>query len=92
MTLNTGFYLQIYTFITLILCGLVQYFTGMQAVLWLPFCLALVMVGLLVMQTRDGTQGLDDQETIILAVYCSFGVGRPFDLDRGRASGGDNRV
>ncbi len=71
MTLNTGFYLQIYTFITLILCGLVQYFTGMQAVLWLPFCLALVMVGLLVMQTRDGTQGLDDQETIILAVYCS---------------------
>lgn len=57
MTLNTGFYLQIYTFITLILCGLVQYFTGMQAVLWLPFCLALVMVGLLVMQTRDGTQG-----------------------------------
>ncbi|EEV5811067.1 capsular biosynthesis protein [Escherichia coli] len=72
MTLNTGFYLQIYTFITLILCGLVQYFTGMQAVLWLPFCLALVMVGLLVMQTRDGTQGLDDQETIILAVYCSF--------------------
>lgn len=37
MTLNTGYYLQIYTFVTLILCGLVQYFTGMQSVLWIPF-------------------------------------------------------
>ena len=34
MTLNTGYYLQVYTFVTLILCGLVQYFTGMQSVLW----------------------------------------------------------
>ena len=30
MTLNTGYYLQVFSFITLILCGLVQYFTGMQ--------------------------------------------------------------
>lgn len=37
MTLNTGYYLQVYTFVTLILCGTVQYFTGMQSVLWIPF-------------------------------------------------------
>ena len=61
MTLNTGYYLQVYTFVTLILCGLVQYFTGMQSVLWIPFFLTLLMVGLLVMQTRDGSLQLDAQ-------------------------------
>ena len=72
MTLNTGYYLQVYTFVTLILCGLVQYFTGMQSVLWIPFFLTLLMVGLLVMQTRDGSLHLDAQETIVLALYFSF--------------------
>lgn len=72
MTLNTGYYLQAYTFITLILCGLVQYFTGMQSVLWIPFFLTLLMVGLMVMQTRDAPLQLDAQETIILALYFSF--------------------
>ena len=72
MTLNTGYYLQVYTFVTLILCGLVQYFTGMQSVLWIPFFLTLLMVGLLVMQTRDGSLQLDAQETIVLALYFSF--------------------
>lgn len=72
MTLNTGYYLQVYTFVTLILCGLVQYFTGMQSVLWIPFFLTLLMVGLLVMQTRDDSLQLDAQETIVLALYFSF--------------------
>lgn len=72
MTLNTGYYLQAYTFITLIVCGLVQYFTGMQSVLWIPFFLTLLMVGLLVMQTRESPLHLDAQETIILALYFSF--------------------
>lgn len=72
MTLNTGYYLQVYTFVTLILCGLVQYFTGLQSVLWIPFFLTLLMVGLLVMQTRDGSLQLDAQETIVLALYFSF--------------------
>lgn len=44
---------------------LVQYFTGMQSVLWIPFFLTLLMVGLLVMQTRDGSLQLDAQETIV---------------------------
>lgn len=30
------------------------------------------MVGLLVMQTRDGSLQLDAQETIVLALYFSF--------------------
>ncbi|QLR72035.1 capsular biosynthesis protein [Citrobacter freundii] len=72
MTLNTGYYLQAYTFITLILCGLVQYFTGMQSVLWIPFFLTLLMVGLMVMQTCESPLHLDAQETIILALYFSF--------------------
>lgn len=85
MTLNTGYYLQVYTFVTLILCGLVQYFTGMQSVLWIPFFLTLLMVGLLVMQTRDGSLQLDAQETIVLALYFSFpGTGWDIDVDSGR--------
>lgn len=72
MTLNTGYYLQAYTFITLILCGLVQYFTGMQSVLWIPFFLTLLMVGLMVMQTRESPLHLDARETIILALYFFF--------------------
>ncbi|MBJ3592516.1 capsular biosynthesis protein [Salmonella enterica subsp. enterica serovar Saintpaul] len=72
MTLNTGYYLQVYAFITLIVCGLVQYFTGVQSVLWLPSFLTLAMLVLLVMQTRDGSLHLDAQETIVLALYISF--------------------
>ena len=36
MNLNTGHYLQSLALLTLIFCGLVQYFTGELAVLWLP--------------------------------------------------------
>ncbi|HBC9719930.1 TPA: capsular biosynthesis protein [Escherichia coli] len=72
MNLNTGLYLQIYTFITLIFCGIVQYFTGIQSVFWVPFCLALLMLCLLIMKTRDSISELNGQEIIILTLYCSF--------------------
>ena len=72
MNLNTGHYLQTYSLITLVFCGVVQYFTGVLAVLWIPFFLTLLMVGLMVMQTRDAPLQLDAQETIILALYFSF--------------------
>lgn len=72
MTLNTGYYLQAYTFITLILCGLVQYFTGMQSVLWIPFFLTLLMVGLMVMQTRESPLHLDAQRPLFLRCISLF--------------------
>jgi hypothetical protein len=72
MNLNTGYYLQTYSLIALVFCGLVQYFTGVLAVLWIPFFLTLLMVGLLVMQTRYETLQLDKQETIVLALYLIF--------------------
>ncbi|UAY96844.1 capsular biosynthesis protein [Dickeya dadantii] len=72
MILNTGLYLQVYVVITLVFCGLTQYFTGLLAVLWLPFILALIMVGLLIMQTRYDTLHLDTQELMVLTLYLSF--------------------
>jgi hypothetical protein len=72
MNLNTGHYLQTYSFITLVFCGVVQYFTGVLAVLWIPFFLTLLMFSLLVMQTRYETLQLDKQETIVLALYLIF--------------------
>lgn len=72
MTLNTGLYLQGYVVITLVVCGLTQYFTGVLAVLWLPFFLVLIMVGLLIMQTRYDRRRLDTQELIVLTLYLSF--------------------
>ncbi|CAG73419.1 putative capsular polysaccharide bisynthesis protein [Pectobacterium atrosepticum SCRI1043] len=72
MSLNTGLYLQVYVFITLVFCGLTQYFTGLLAVLWLPFILALNMVGLLIMQTRYDRLHLDTQELMVLTLYLSF--------------------
>lgn len=84
MTLNTGYYLQVFSFVTLILCGPVQYFTGMQSVLWIPFFLTLLMVGLLVMQTRDGSLQLDAQETIVPGiVFFVPDTGRNIDADSG---------
>lgn len=72
MNLNTRHFLQTFTFVTLVFCGLVQYFTGMLTVLWLPFFLTLLMTVLLVIQTRYETLRLDAQEIIILALYLSF--------------------
>jgi hypothetical protein len=72
MNLNTGHYLQTFSFITLMFCGLVQYFTGVLAVLWIPFFLTLLMFGLLVMQTRYEALQLDKQEIIVLTWYLIF--------------------
>ncbi|MGB7801202.1 capsular biosynthesis protein [Buttiauxella sp.] len=74
MNLNTGNYLQTYSFLTLIICGLVQYFTGVLAVLWIPFFLTLLMFVLLVMQTRYEKLHLDKQEIVVLTLYLIFMV------------------
>jgi len=74
MNLNTGNYLQTYSFLTLMICGLVQYFTGVLAVLWIPFFLTLLMFVLLVMQTRYEKLQLDKQEIVVLTLYLIFMV------------------
>ncbi|MCG1034242.1 capsular biosynthesis protein [Bacillus amyloliquefaciens] len=72
MNLNTGHYLQTFTLLTLIFCGLVQYFTGELAVLWLPFFMTMLMAGFLLLQTRYEPVRLDAQEAIVLTLYLSF--------------------
>ena len=72
MNLNTGHYLQTFTLLTLIFIGLVQYFTGELAVLWLPFFMTMLMAGFLVLQTRYEPVRLDAQEAIVLTLYLSF--------------------
>ncbi len=52
MQLNTGRYLEVFALTTIVFCGTIQYFTGVAAVLWLPFFMVLVMVVLLMMQSR----------------------------------------
>jgi len=72
MNLNTGHYLQTFTLLTLIFCGLVQYFTGELTVLWLPFFLTMLMAAFLLLQTRHEPVRLDAQEAIVLTLYLSF--------------------
>lgn len=72
MNINTGHYLQTYSLITLVFCGVVQYFTGVLSVLWIPFFLTLLMFILLVMQTRYEALQLDKQEIIVLTLYLIF--------------------
>ncbi|MCE0845817.1 capsular biosynthesis protein [Buttiauxella sp. A2-C1_F] len=72
MNINTGHYLQTYSLITLVFCGVVQYFTGVLSVLWIPFFLTLLMFILLVMQTRYEALLLDKQEIIVLTLYLIF--------------------
>lgn len=72
MTLNNGLFLQLYTFATLVACGLIQYFTGIGAVLWLPFILAFLMLGLLMMQTRYSAFVLDPQELVTMTLFVGF--------------------
>ncbi len=72
MKLNTGLFLQVYGFVTLVLCGTVQYFTGIGAVLWLPFILASVMFMLLIMQTSYEQLNLDHKEIALLAIFVGF--------------------
>lgn len=72
MNINTGHYLQTYSLITLVFCGVIQYFTGVLSVLWIPFFLTLLMFSLLVMQTRYEALQLDKQEIIVLTLYLIF--------------------
>ncbi|MGF1906866.1 capsular biosynthesis protein [Aliivibrio salmonicida] len=72
MKINTGLYLQFYAVLTLIFCGLTQYFTGISSVLWLPFLLAFSMVGLLLLQVRYSPLDLDHKEMITLVLFLGF--------------------
>ena len=72
MTLNTGLYLQFYAVLSLVFCGVTQYFTGISAVLWLPFLLAFTMTGLLLLQVRYSPLNLDHTEIIILILFIGF--------------------
>ncbi len=72
MTMNNAVWLQAYTVITLVFCGLVQYFTGVAAVLWLPVVMAFVMTGFLLMQTRREPLALDLAEMMVLVIYLCF--------------------
>ncbi|MFB9144598.1 capsular biosynthesis protein [Vibrio artabrorum] len=65
MKINNGFFLQVYAFVTLVICGLVQYLTGVGAVLWLPFVAAFAMVILRLMQTNYEAVKFDNIEIIL---------------------------
>ncbi|WP_044366720.1 hypothetical protein [Vibrio fluvialis] len=70
--LNNGLYMQVYLWMTLVVCGMVQYFTGVGAVLWLPFVLACAMLLLMLLQTRYAQFGLDNRERVIAVVFVAF--------------------
>ncbi len=72
LSLNSGFYLQVVTLTTLVVCGVVQYFTGIGAVLWLPFLMTCLMVLLLLMQTRYSEFYIDNQERVLLLMFVCF--------------------
>lgn len=72
MILNNALWLQIYTLVTLLFCGVVQYFTGILAVLWLPVIMAFATAGMLLMQTRHTPLALDLSEMMVLVIYLCF--------------------
>lgn len=72
MQLNTGRYLNIFALITIVICGTVQYFTGVVAVLWLPFLMVLLMVMMLIMFRRSQPLALTPQEKGIVTLYLTF--------------------
>ena len=72
MQLNTGRYLEIFALTTIVFCGTVQYFTGVVAVLWLPFFMVLVMVVLLMLLSRQQPLAIREHEKEVLALYLTF--------------------
>ncbi|BDH46340.1 capsular polysaccharide biosynthesis protein [Salmonella enterica subsp. enterica serovar Choleraesuis] len=72
MQLNTGRYLEVFALVTLVICGTVQYFTGIVAVLWLPFFMVLLMVVLLIMYKRQQPLLLTAGEKGLLTLYLTF--------------------
>jgi len=69
---NSGTFLQGFVFITLVICGSVQYFAGVSVILWLPVILALTMIALMVLQVRFEDFKLDQQEQILLVLVVGF--------------------
>lgn len=70
--MNTGLFFQIYVFITLVFSGTAQYFTGVDAFLWLPFLMTMLMVALVPLQTRYNFEPLDQVEVIVLVLFIGF--------------------
>ncbi|WP_297476558.1 capsular biosynthesis protein [uncultured Photobacterium sp.] len=72
--MNTGTFFQAYIFITLIFSGTAQYFSDIDAFLWLPFIMTMVMVVLVPLQTRYNYEQLDQLEVAILVLFIGFFV------------------
>ncbi|OBU17232.1 capsular biosynthesis protein [Photobacterium aquimaris] len=72
--MNTGAYFQVYVFVTLVFSGLAQYFTGVNAFLWLPFVMTIGMVALLPLQTRYNFRQLDRLEIMIIVLFVGLFV------------------
>lgn len=70
--INNGLYMQIYLWMTLVVCGMVQYFTGISAILWIPFIMACAMLLLMTLQTRYTPFVLDHRERVIGIVFAAF--------------------
>lgn len=70
--MNTGLFFQVYVFITLVFSGTAQYFTEVQAFLWLPFIMTIGMVALLPLLTRYNFKQLDHVEISILVLFLGF--------------------
>ena len=71
MQLNTGRYLEVFALTTIVFCGTIQYFTGVAAVLWLPFFMVLVMV---VGTAMDMTPTILILTPVLLPVTQSLGI------------------
>lgn len=72
MSINNAFWIQLYAIITLCFCGVVQYFTGILAVLWLPVIMAFATTGMLLIQTQRTPLALDLSEMMVLVIYLCF--------------------
>ncbi|MCD9498146.1 capsular biosynthesis protein [Photobacterium carnosum] len=72
--MNTGTFFQVYVFITLVFSGTAQYFSNIDAFLWLPFIMTMVMVALVPLQTRYNYAQLDQLEAAILVLFSGFFV------------------
>ena len=70
--MNTGVYFQAYVFITLVFSGFAQYFTGVDAFLWLPFLMTIGMIAMLPLQTRYNFEKLDRLETILIVLFIGL--------------------
>ncbi|MFQ2077010.1 hypothetical protein ACK33T_09065 [Aeromonas veronii] len=70
--MNSALIMQANLLLSLVICGLAQYATGITAFLWLPFLLAIATLMLLPLQTRYSPLRLDYQEKVLLLLYCGL--------------------